>query len=214
MSQSTPVSPVTAADVDLSVALALETLREADPTGWDAPAGPLEWDCWETAEHLADDLFCYAAQLTTAQPQLHGYIPFEISARREGGPRNAVAADRKAGPDGLLQVLDTSGGLLSAVVRATPAGRLGYHPFGVSDPEGFAAMGVVEVLVHLDDLARGLGLRWRPPADLCGRVLTRLFPDAPTGTEPWPTLLWATGRGELPGRARLTSWRWDSRPRR
>jgi hypothetical protein len=87
-----------------------------------------------------------------------------------------------------------------------------YHGYGVSDPEGFAAMGIVETLVHTHDLAEGLGLAWDPPADVCARVLTRLFPDAPGTTAPWPTLLWATGRAELPGRDRLTVWRWHGAP--
>jgi hypothetical protein len=83
---------------------------------------------------------------------------------------------------------------------------------GLADPEGFAAMGVVEVLVHAYDVARGLDLSFDPPADLCDRVLARLFPDAPTDTERWPTLLWATGRGALPGRPVLGRWRWYAEP--
>jgi hypothetical protein len=43
-----------------------------------------------------------------------------------------------------------------------------YHTFGLSDPEGFAAMGIVEALVHTHDLAERLGLAWNPPADLPG----------------------------------------------
>ncbi|MGW4767070.1 hypothetical protein ACWEO2_03375 [Nocardia sp. NPDC004278] len=46
------------------------------------------------------------------------------------------------------------------------------------------------------------------------RALARLFPDAPDSTEPWTTLLWATGRAELPGHPQLTTWRWDGTPRR
>jgi hypothetical protein len=49
---------------------------------------------------------------------------------------------------------------------------------------------------------------WDPPADLCDRVLARLFRDVPADTDRWQVLLWATGRAELPGRPRLTSWRW------
>ena len=74
-------------------------------------------------------------------------------------------------------------------------------------------MGVVETLVHTHDVAAGLGLEWTPPADLCDRVLTRLFPDAPAGGDRWQTLLWATGRGELPARPRQATWRWDGTPR-
>jgi hypothetical protein len=98
------------------------------------------------------------------------------------------------------------------MVRTTSPSVRAYHGFGVSDPEGFAAMGVVETLVHTGDLADGLGLAWDPPAALCARVLHRLFPDAPPDTDPWRTLLWATGRAELPGRPRLTSWRWYGEP--
>lgn len=116
-------------------------------------------------------------------------------------------------PAGLLQVLDASGALLTAIVRTTPPTVRAHHIFGQADPEGFAAMGIVETLVHTHDVAEGLGAAWTPPADLCDRVLARLFPDAPTDTDRWPTLLWATGRTELPGHPRLTKWRWHGTPR-
>lgn len=196
----------------MAVQLAVATLRKAPPEGWDAKAGSLEWTCWETAEHLSDDLFAYAAQLGPKAPPMDGEVPFVWESRRPGGPANAVHANRAAGPAGLLQVLEACGGMLVAMVRGTPPGVRAHHVFGASDPEGFAAMGIVETLVHTHDLAAGLGLVWEPPAALCARVLERLFPDAPHDTDPWPTLLWATGRGELPGRPRLTSWRWHGSP--
>ncbi|MEU9553978.1 hypothetical protein [Streptomyces fumanus] len=206
-------SPVTADDVRRAVRLAVEVLRRAPAGAWDGRAGSLEWDCWETVEHLSDDLFAYAAQLGPEQPPLTGEVPFVWERRRPGGPANAVHADRTAGPAGLLQVLEASGALLTAMVRTTPPEVRAYHTFGISDPEGFAAMGVVETLVHTHDLAEGLGLPWDPPADLCARVLHRLFPDAPADSPPWPALLWATGRAALPGRPRRTAWRWHGEPR-
>ncbi|MFG2085404.1 MULTISPECIES: maleylpyruvate isomerase N-terminal domain-containing protein [unclassified Spirillospora] len=199
---------VTADDLDSAVQLAVAALREAPPGAWDAKAGSLEWDCWETVEHLSDDLFAYAAQLGPRTPPMDGEVPFVWESRRPGGPANAVHANREAGPAGLLQVLEACGGLLIAMVRSTPPDVRAHHVFGASDPGGFAAMGIVEILVHTHDLAEGLGLPWEPPAGMCSRVLARLFPDAPRDTEPWPTLLWATGRAELPGRSRLTSWCW------
>jgi hypothetical protein len=208
-----PRPAVTADDLDLAVQLALAALREAPPTAWDTKAGSLEWDCWETVEHLSDDLFAYAAQLGPSTPPLDGEVPFVWESRRPGGPANAIHADREAGPDGLLQVLEASGALLVAMVRTTSPRTRAYHGFGVSDPEGFAAMGIVETLVHTHDLAQGLGLEWSPPGDLCARVLARLFPDAPSSTVSWPTLLWVTGRAALPGHPRLTAWRWDGTPR-
>ncbi|MEV7373950.1 maleylpyruvate isomerase N-terminal domain-containing protein [Streptomyces sp. NPDC090301] len=204
---------VTADDLDRAVRLAVAVLREAPPAAWDDKAGSLDWDCWETVEHLGDDLFAYAAQLGLRTPPLDREVPFVYERRRPGGPANTIHANREAGADGLLQVLEASGALLVAMVRTTPAQIRAHHVFGASDPEGFAAMGIVETLVHTHDLAQGLGLAWNPPADLCSRVLTRLFPDAPSSTDPWPTLLWATGRGELPGHPRLTTWRWHGTPR-
>jgi hypothetical protein len=106
----------------------------------------------------------------------------------------------------MLQAVEAIGALLVAMVRTTPPGVRAYHSSGVTDPEGFAAMGVVETLVHTHDLAQGLGVAWTPPAALCSRALARLFPDAPRTTDPWTTLLWATGRAELPGYARVTDW--------
>ena len=98
------------------------------------------------------------------------------------------------------------------ITTASPGTRA-WHPYGTSDPEGFAAMGVVETLVHGHDVAQGLGLPWEPSADLCARVLNRLFPGAPADAHPWAALLWATGRADLPDRPRLSEWRWDSEPR-
>ncbi len=214
--------PVTAADVRTAVSLAVRTLagfadqQSADRTeaaqAWQAPAGDLTWTCWETVEHIADDLFAYAAQLCPERPPRDAYVPFGFR-RRPGGPALTVTVEPDAGPAGLLQVLDAAGGLLAATVTVTPPDRRAFHPMGLADAEGFAAMGVVEVLAHMHDLAGGLGVRWNPPADLCDRVLRRLFPGAPTGTDRWATLLWATGRGDLPGHDRPGEWRWDANPR-
>jgi hypothetical protein len=206
------VGPVTPDDLDLAVRLSVDLLQQAPAGAWDGDAGSLEWTCWETVEHLADDLFAYAAQLGPRTPPSEREVPFLWERRRPEGPANVVFADRTAGPEGLLQVLEASGALLVAMVRVTPPTVRAHHSFGNADPEGFAAMGIVETLVHTHDLAAGLGLDWRPPAELCARTLARLFPDAPEGTDPWSALLWCTGRTELPGRPRLTTWRWYGEP--
>jgi hypothetical protein len=207
-----PRSPVTPDDLDEIVALAVAALGEVPEAAWDGRAGTLEWDCWETVEHIADDLFAYAAQLGPRKPPLTSYVPFEAERRHSGGPANTIRADKAAGVAGLLQVLESCGGLMSAIARSVPPQARGFHPDGVSDAEGFTAMSIVETAVHMHDLATGLGLRWQPPAGPCARVLARLFPGAPADTDPWDTLLWATGRGELPGRPRLTQWRWYGEP--
>ncbi|MFD9207157.1 maleylpyruvate isomerase N-terminal domain-containing protein [Streptomyces sioyaensis] len=194
-----------------AVRLAVAALHEAPSTAWERKAGSLEWDCWETVEHLSGALFTYAVQLGPSKPPLERNVPFVRESRRAGGPTGAVHADRAAGPAGLLEVLEASGALLVAMVRTASPQVRAHHVFGVSDPEGFAAMGTIETLVHTYDLAQGLGLAWNPPADLCLWVLARLFPDVPEeGHDPWATLLWATGRGALPGHSRRTGWRWDA----
>jgi hypothetical protein len=205
--------PVTADDVDEVVAEAVLALGRRLDRDWHVRAADLDWDCWETVEHVADDLFAYAAQITAKRAPLTGYLPIVAEQKRPGGPRSTIFARPDAGNAGLVSILDSCGGLLSAAVRSAPATVRAYHPDGVSDPEGFAAMGVVEVVVHLYDLAQPLELDWKVGDDLADRVLHRLFPAAPTDTERWPTLLWAAGRGELPGRPRLESWRWYGEPR-
>ena len=142
MSRSAEVeSSVTADDLDQAVQLAVAALQEAPPEGWERKAGPLEWSCWETIEHLSDDLFAYAAQLGPRKPPMSGEVPFLAESQRSGGPENAIYADRSAGPDGLLQVLEASAALLAAMVRTTPSHVMAHHVYGASDPEGFAAMG-------------------------------------------------------------------------
>ncbi|MET9886857.1 hypothetical protein ABZZ20_27690 [Streptomyces sp. NPDC006430] len=64
-----------------------------------------------------------------------------------------------------------------------------------------------DAYLPLDLRARGLALRWLPPAGLSALVLARLFPDSPSGPAP-QVLLWSAGRLALPDRPRRTSWSW------
>ena len=174
-------------------------LRTATERDWHGPrAGRLEWSCRYTAEHIAGDLIAYAGQL--AGRAQTAYVPFEITV--EDGTDNA----------GILDVIETTGALLAAAVRTTPREVRAFHPypFRSANREGFAAMGVAEVLLHTHDIAEGLGLPYEPPAGLAEYVLTGIFPHVRPGPDHWRTLLWATGRGELPGRARLAEWRWSN----
>ncbi|MGP9021522.1 hypothetical protein ACT1U9_24365 [Streptomyces sp. BR1] len=212
MSDETSRTPVTAADVEHSVRLSVTALRAGLAGDWSVKAGSLDWDCWETVEHLSDDLFAYAVQLGPQQPPLDGDVPYLWEAKRPGGPHNAVHADRAAGPAGLLQTLEASGALLTAMVRTASPDVRAYHGFGISDPEGFAAMGVVETLLHTYDVAQGLDVAWAPPLGLCDRVLARLFREVPTDPDRWRVLLWATGRAELADQPHQDSWRWYGEP--
>ncbi|MFD8911183.1 GNAT family N-acetyltransferase [Streptomyces sp. NPDC059575] len=180
-----------------AVAGCVAALRPAVDRDWSTvPAGGLDWDCHATALHVADDLMAYAANL--AGGARDAYVPFELAL--EPGTDNT----------GLLHVIETTGALLAATVTTAPPGARAYHPhpFGSADREGFAAMGVAEVLLHTHDIAQGLGLPYEPADGLADAVLNWLFPHVQPGPDAWPTLLWATGRGELPGRPPVTAWRW------
>ncbi|MFJ3304531.1 GNAT family N-acetyltransferase [Streptomyces sp. NPDC086549] len=173
---------------------ALRTVLDRDWTK--VTAGRLEWSCHKTAEHIASDLIAYAGQL--AGRAQDSYVPFEISL--DEGTDNA----------GLLHVIETTGTLLATTVGTTPPDVRAWHPypFRSADREGFAAMGIAEMLLHTHDIAEGLGISYTPSEELAESVLTWLFPHVQPGPAAWPTLLWATGRGELPGRAPVTEWRW------
>ncbi|BDH03175.1 GNAT family N-acetyltransferase [Streptomyces seoulensis] len=175
------------------------TLRAAVDRDWSAVrAGRLDWDCHATAVHVADDLLAYAANL--AGRARDAYVPFELRL------------DDGTGNDGLLHVIETTGALLAAAVDTADPRVRAFHPypFRSADREGFAAMGVAEVLLHTHDMAEGLGLDHTPAEGLAESVLTWLFPHVQPGPEAWPTLLWATGRGELEGRPAVDAWRWHN----
>ncbi|MFJ4834773.1 GNAT family N-acetyltransferase [Streptomyces sp. NPDC088747] len=173
----------------------LRSVRERDWEG--VNAGRLDWSCRRTAEHICLDLIMYAGRLAA---RATGYVPFEIVV--PDGTDNA----------GVVDVLETTGALLTAAIRTAPREVRAFHPspFRSANREGFAAMGVAEVLLHTHDIAEGLGVPYEPPAELCEGVLTRIFPHVRPGLYPWRTLLWATGRGELPGRAPVTGWTWSN----
>lgn len=188
----------------------MSTLLDAD---WGTKAGPTGWNCWDTVDHVTGGLFFYALLCVPAPPPLVGGYPFSIDTTRPDGDDFALVTRPETGVPGLLRGLNACGGLLVAARRQAPPGLRADHWWGRSDAEGFGAMAIVEMAVHFDDVATALGFEWQLGDELCDRVLHRLFPDAPGETDRWPTLLWATGRGELPGRPRLEDWRWHGEPR-
>ncbi|WP_026425951.1 DinB family protein [Actinokineospora inagensis] len=206
-----PRTPVTPDDLDAAVRLATTTFHDVSPEQWERAAADSEWTCWEVVEHVADCLFYYAAQISTRVPPT-GAVPFSWAPRRPDGPENIVFADPSAGTAGLLQVLEACGAMLSSLATTARPSGLAHHTYGASDPEGFAAMGVVETLVHGLDIALACDLPWAPPDDLCDRILARLFPYAPDEVGGWQALLWCAGRIDLPGRPRLTKWQWNGTP--
>jgi hypothetical protein len=169
----------------------------ADLDWQQAAAADLEWSCWKTTLHMVDCQYFYACQIVFGNPD--GYLCTEL------------ALDSSASPARLLEALTAHAEMLDRIARSADPGLRAYHPFGVSDPAGFAAMGVVEVLIHTYDVARGLNPedQWRPPADLAEPVVARLFPNAPSG-DPTDVLLYCCGRASLGEMPRLPEeWQWD-----
>jgi hypothetical protein len=177
-------------DVEQAVAEMVRVLTPYESADWQVRAGTLDWSCWTTAAHVAHDLLAYAGQVA-ARPD-SAYLPFDLVVRQDASPRD------------LLRIVAGCGRLLSNALAASEPTARAWH-WGPTDPSGFAALGVNETLMHTYDITEGLGIGWHPPELLCKAVLARLFPDAPAG-DPVQVLLWSTGRGELPGHPRVTSW--------
>src|SRR2546421_8724454 len=118
---------------------------------WNSSAAGLEWTCSQTAIHIAHDLLKYAAQL--AGQTGDSYLRFRVTASSEESPEE------------LLRIIHGAGRVLSSVIGSSPIDARAWH-YGPTDASGFAAMGIGEMLVHAFDIARGLGVDWRPPSDL------------------------------------------------
>ena len=178
---------------------------------WDTRAAGLTWTCRDTVAHLLDDLGFYALQLSGRRPPQTSYVPLlDPPPWREGSPPIVFWPDPAEGTAAVVTCLDAAAGLLAAVTaRAAPDHR-GFHPYGVSDRTGFAAMGIVEAACHGFDILTAHDVDYRADARVCGLVLDRLFPTAARTADPWHDLLGATGRTE---QTRGTRWRWDSRVR-
>jgi hypothetical protein len=118
----------------------------------------------------------------------------------------------------LLLVLRRGAAVLEKVCEASPPPARAFHPSGMSDADGFRAMGCSEILIHTDDILLGIGdaTLFQPSPELCDRILRRVFPWAPDAQEcpdRWLALKWACGRVALPDHPRLNEkWWWHAAP--
>jgi uncharacterized protein (TIGR03083 family) len=172
----------------------LESAVDAD---WTAAVPGLDFTVASVVAHAANGPLWYALDLWS-------------------GPGDDAAFDLKVRADApkaaLLVSLRCAAQVCAASVDAAPADTRGFHPDGAADPSGFAAMACDELLIHTDDAARGLGLRFAPDPELAGRVLARLFPWHDPAHDAWQALLWANGRIDLPGRPNQADWIWHCAP--
>ncbi|MFZ0323852.1 MAG: maleylpyruvate isomerase N-terminal domain-containing protein [Actinomycetes bacterium] len=192
MSEATAASALEAA-----VTASCTALRQVDDRDWTGPTHDLTWSVRTTVEHIASCLVGYAGQVV-GQPT-KGWVVPDIALETDMTPSDAVA------------FVAASGAILSSVVRTTASTARGFHPYGTSDPAGFACMGVVESLIHTDDVMGTFGVPWALPAAPAAVALSRLFRDAPEG-DPVDVLLWCCGRRTLGDLPRRTAWRWDGTP--
>ncbi|MFG3410111.1 hypothetical protein [Streptomyces sp. NPDC048142] len=163
---------------------------------WSRTAGELEWSCYDTVSHLSQAIYGYSALLIAQPTDRYIGVRFGVDA---GTP-----------PELAVEGIQVGGTLLeSTLLRSSPDVRA-FHSWGTGDPAGYAAMAVLELLVHSRDIAQGFGLEQPLPDHLCEPTVQRLFPQAPTGFSPSETLLWCTGRIALdgPGLERQKQWRW------
>ena len=178
----------TAEDVRRASQLCRAQLEPHLDRDWTVRAGLLEWSCRETVAHIADALGFYTAHLAS---QATEWLKFDIVPHADATNLH------------LVRLVEAVGAALAQVIEATPPDVRAFHHSGMWDRTGFAAMGCVETLVHTGDVAAGLEIAFEPPRDLCRPVVEQIFGGAPRDEDSWEVLLWATGRGELPGMDRL-----------
>lgn len=183
---------VTGAQVLEAVSAMVGALEPHLDQDWAVPAGGLDWSCRATIDHIAHDLATYAAQFGSRSSR--PYRPMDLTVRASASVSEA------------LDIASAWGKVLGTVVDAAGPDDRAWH-FGLADRGGFAAMGIGEILVHLHDITSGLGVAWRPPADLAAIVVARLLPSAPTG-DPVDALLRQTGRVTPPSEPATTNWVW------
>jgi hypothetical protein len=198
----------TAADLRQVVDELLPQVAKVGDDDWDRPAHQLDWTCRETVAHLMDDFTAYALQLAGETPPQTRYVDLDEALRlRPEGPTFLILPSAAGGTAGIVEALDATAGLLVAVTSWAPSTRRGYHPYGISDASGFAAMGIVECVLHAFDVLTAQHLPYAANPDVCAKALNRLFPEATRSDDPWQDLLAATGRTP---QTRGTRWRWDS----
>jgi hypothetical protein len=161
------------------------------------PVPTLGTDAVGVAAHITSCLTWYATDLVAGADEA---TAFEL-VRQPDASLTEVLTQLRAATEVLARVVD-----------AAPPQERGFHPWGSADASGFAGMGCAELLLHAGDLADDQGLDWTPPRHLAAATRARLFPWAPDDADPWVALLWATGRGELPGHDPVTTWRWHCAP--
>ena len=172
--------------------LAAATLSVHEAADWSVRAGDLEWDVEATVVHFIGALAKETLYLASRSTRFIAINPAKF--------RSASQAE-------LVRSIVPAANALATTAVASPTGALAYHGTGMTDAEGYLAMGCGEVLVHTWDACRGLGVEFPGADEVAAAVLARTYPWVETHPTdgPWRTLLWALGRVDLTDRRRLAA---------
>jgi hypothetical protein len=169
---------------------------------WESKTPDLEWTQAQTAIHTMRACLEYSYQVVGKRIDTYQPVLFEKKPH--------------AKPVEYLSMIQTAAKVLQKVVSVASLDDRAWHAYGISDPIGFAAMGVIEVSVHTYDLAKGFGIDFIPNNSAAEFAINRVF----SGTVTYPNynssgelLLWLAGRTELSGTARRSGWKWNGTPR-
>ncbi|SDY05907.1 hypothetical protein SAMN05661080_02189 [Modestobacter sp. DSM 44400] len=161
-----------------------------------APVPAMGADTGAVVAHVGSRLACYAHDLVAGP---HDVSDGEV-LRRSGADLATLSAG-----------LTAWGEVLARVVDASPPAERGWHCDGRPDAAGFrpGMRGAAAARRRRGPPGSGLPSTrrptWRSPSSPgCSPTCRR--------EDPWASLRWATGRGELSGRPRRTSWRYAAAP--
>ena len=154
---------------------------------WSVRAGDLEWDVETTVVHFLGALVKETLYLASRSTRFIAITPSKF---------------RSASHTELVSSIVPAAHALANTALASPPGSLAYHNTGMTDAEGYLAMGCGEVLIHAWDACRGLEVEFSGSDEIAAAVLARTFPWVEPSPDdgPWRTLLWAFGRIALDGR--------------
>jgi hypothetical protein len=107
---------------------------------WTRRIQDMEWTVAQAVAHIGESLLWYATDLAAGPRELSA---MDLSVRPETAPPDLVA------------VLGSYATVLARVIDGAKPGARGWHPAGLADTSGFAAMACDELLVHTADAAAG-----------------------------------------------------------
>jgi hypothetical protein len=174
--------------------LVATTWTAAADLDWSVPAGTVEWSCIATADHAVDCVYAPAFFLASQRQDAYPVAGSNLELGMQAAPALLVESLRIATRILAAVVSDTAPNVRSIIFQRPPT---------VGVPADFVPRAALELILHGNDVAAGLGVHFEPPADLCGRLREHTRPWPAWDVEwnglgrtddPWFDLLTASGR--------------------